>query len=122
MKIETKYDIGQEVWFVDEECPRTAQIEAFDYAEKSDTRFETPQYASIKPHYGEYVTLFGVNKSQKTIVNNQNIIVDGVIHGYNVEITNTTLNSGADITIEASKAIVIGANTKILKGSTLKTE
>ena len=33
MKIETKYDIGQEVWFVDEECPRTAQIEAFDYAE-----------------------------------------------------------------------------------------
>jgi hypothetical protein len=33
MKIETKYDIGQEVWFVDEECLRTAQIEAFDYAE-----------------------------------------------------------------------------------------
>lgn len=96
--------------------------EAFDYAEKSDVQFETPQYASIKPHYGEYVTLFGVNETQKTVVNNQNIIVDGVIHGYNVEITNSTLNSGADITIEASKTIVIGANTKILKGSTLKTE
>ena len=31
--IETKYDIGQEVWFVDEEYHRTAKIEAFDYAE-----------------------------------------------------------------------------------------
>ena len=32
MKIETKYDIGQTVWFKDDECCRTAQIEAIDYA------------------------------------------------------------------------------------------
>ena len=33
MKIETKYNIGQEVWFIDDERPTSAQIEAFDYAE-----------------------------------------------------------------------------------------
>ena len=33
MKIETKYDRGQTVWFNDDECCRTAQIEAIDYAD-----------------------------------------------------------------------------------------
>ncbi|MBO5855000.1 MAG: hypothetical protein J6Q61_09720 [Bacteroidales bacterium] len=32
MNIETKYNIGQEVWFVDDGHPTTAQVEAFDYA------------------------------------------------------------------------------------------
>ena len=32
MKIETKYDIGQEVWFMDDGHPTTAQVEEIDYA------------------------------------------------------------------------------------------
>lgn len=33
MKIETKFNIGQEVWFVDDEQRWKAQIQAFDYAD-----------------------------------------------------------------------------------------
>lgn len=32
MKIETKYNIGQTVWFEDDGHLTTAQVEAFDYA------------------------------------------------------------------------------------------
>ena len=33
MKIETKYNIGQTVWFEDDGHPTTAQVEAIDYAD-----------------------------------------------------------------------------------------
>lgn len=29
----TKYDVGQTVWFRDDEDPRSAQVEAIDYAD-----------------------------------------------------------------------------------------
>lgn len=32
MTIETKYNIGQEVWFENDGQPATAQVEALDYA------------------------------------------------------------------------------------------
>ena len=96
--------------------------EAFDYAKTFDTQQETPQYASIKEHYGEYVTLFGVDINQKTIIDHQSIFEDSLIHGYNVEINNSTINSGADIIIEASKILMIGPDTKILSGATFRTK
>ena len=42
--------------------------EAFDYAEAADSKNETPQYSSIKSHYGEFLTLLGDNLCSTVIV------------------------------------------------------
>ena len=94
--------------------------EAYDYAERADTRDETPQYASIKSHYGEYVSLLEVNKEQNTTVNYQGLIGDVEINGYNVNISNVYIHESANVQVEAIKHLLVGPNTIINKGATFR--
>ena len=94
--------------------------EAYDYAERADTRDETPQYASIKSHYGEYVSLLGVNKEQNTTVNYQGLIGVVEINGYNVNIINVYIHESANVQVEAIKHLLVGPNTIINKGATFR--
>ena len=93
--------------------------EAFDYAELKDMKNETPQYQSVKPHYGEFLTLYGNNLCSEVYKSNQTYTTNSLIYGCDVTISNVTVENGALLEIESMGKTLINGNTKIKLGSTL---
>lgn len=93
--------------------------EAFDYAEQEDSKPETPLYQSVKPHYGEFLTLYGDNLCSDVYRSFQSYIWDSVIYGCNVTVSDITVTNDALLEIESMGRTVINGRTIIELGSTL---
>lgn len=94
--------------------------EAFDYAEEEDTKNETPQYNSIKSHYGEFLTLLGDNLCSTVYVSNETYITNTELYGCDVSISNVSVTNNAKLTVESMGNTSLGSGTIIELGSSLE--
>lgn len=94
--------------------------EAFDYAEAADTKNETPQYSSIKSHYGEFLTLLGDNLCSTVYVSNETYTADTELYGCDVSISNVSVTNNAKLTIESMGNTTLNRGTTIELGASLE--
>ena len=96
--------------------------EAFDYAEAEDAEDETPQYNSVKPHYGEFLTLLGDNLCSNVYVSNKTYSTDTELYGCDITLTNITVTNDAKLSIESMGNTTLGSGTSIQSGASLEIE
>lgn len=96
--------------------------EAFVYAEYADIMPETPQYQSVKSHYGESITLLGNNICSNVYESNKTYTTNKILYGCDISIDNVVVTNNASLEIESMGKTVIGTNTMIELGSTLITK
>lgn len=94
--------------------------EAFDYAEAADTKNETPQYSSIKSHYGEFLTLLGDNLCSTVYASNETYNTDTLLYGCDVSISNVSVTNNAKLSIESMGSTTLNSGTTIELGSSLE--
>lgn len=81
--------------------------EAFEYAIEHDSKNETPQYFSSKPHLGEYYTLKGPEAAFDSCVHNEYFDQDTYIYGYNVYLDSVILSNSSLLQVEPIKTMTI---------------
>ena len=94
--------------------------EAFNYAEAADIKDETPQYCSIKSHYGEFLTLLGDNLCSTVYVSNETYTADTELNGCDVSISNVSVTNNAKLAIESMGNTLLNSGTTIELGSSLE--
>ena len=83
---------------------------------------ETPQYQSVKSHYGESITLLGNNICSNVYESNKTYTTNKILYGCDISIDNVVVTNNASLEIESMGKTVIGTNTMIGLGSTLITK
>ena len=91
--------------------------EAFLYAQKRDTKPETPQYSSTPNELGEKMGLPGYSLSE---LRNMVVTQDMTVKDRFIEASNTTIKKGAKLTLDHSVATTLEAGFSMEPGSELE--
>lgn len=94
--------------------------EAFNYAEVKDTQDETPQYISVKSHYGEFLTLLGDNLCSTVYASNKTYNTNTELYGCDVTVNNVSVSNNAKLIIETMGNATLNSNTSVELGASLE--
>lgn len=96
-----------------------SMYEAFNYADTTGHANEHPQYSSVKPHYGEFVTMEGSNLCSNIYISNIECNTDTIFYGCDVTLKDVIINDGANVEIESMNNIILKSGVIFKNNSTI---